>query len=194
MNSKKSLNADYFKEVYDANDDPWNFETSEYEAAKYAATLKALPREKYQNALEVGCSVGVLTALLAQKTEKLLATDVSQKALNAAKMKCRELPDVTFKCMSFPAELPDEQYDLIMISEVAYYLSVDDWEFAVNGLYNRLLRHGDIVLVHWLPEVLDYPQTGDQVHNAFGKLMKDKLTNVYSKREENYRIDVWTKS
>jgi len=42
MNKKKSLNADYFKDVYDAQDDPWNFETSPYEAEKYQATIAAL--------------------------------------------------------------------------------------------------------------------------------------------------------
>lgn len=194
MSKKQSLNSDYFKEVYDANDDPWNFETSEYESAKYAATIKKLPKENYGNALEIGCSIGVLTTLLAQKTDRLLATDISEKALETAKQKCKNLENVTFECMSFPAELPADRFDLIMISEVAYYLSPEDWETAINALYERLLPDGDIVLVHWLPEVHDYPQTGDEVHQTFEKLMKDKLTKVFAAREENYRIDVWTRS
>ena len=194
MSKKQSLNSDYFKEVYDANDDPWNFETSEYESAKYEATIKALPKKNYGNALEIGCSIGVLTALLAQKTDRLLATDISEKALETAKQKCKNLENVTFECMSFSAELPADRFDLIMISEVAYYLSSEDWETAINALYERLLPDGDIVLVHWLPEVHDYPQTGDEVHQTFEKLMKDKLKKVFAAREENYRIDVWTRS
>ena len=194
MSKKQSLNSDYFKEVYDANDDPWNFETSEYESAKYEATIKALPKKNYGNALEIGCSIGVLTALLAQKTDRLLATDISEKALETARSKCKNLKNVTFECMSFPAELPDDSFDLIMISEVAYYLSSEDWETAINALYERLLPDGDIVLVHWLPEVHDYPQTGDEVHQTFEKLMQDKLKKVFAAREENYRIDVWTRS
>jgi cyclopropane fatty-acyl-phospholipid synthase-like methyltransferase len=193
MDEKKSLDSEYFKGVYDANEDPWNFETSEYEAAKYAVTIAALPKKQYQNVLEIGCSIGVLTVLLAQKCKHLLATDVSQKALDIAAKRCEELKNVSFQKMSFPKELPEDEYDLIMISEVAYYLSSADWEFAVNSLNDILLSGGNIVLVHWLPEVHDYPQTGDEVHESFKILMKDKMINVFSGREENYRIDVWEK-
>ncbi|CAD7813136.1 Ubiquinone biosynthesis O-methyltransferase [Chryseobacterium aquaeductus] len=194
MNEKKSLDSEYFKDVYEANDDPWNFETSEYEAEKYAATILSLPRKHYENVLEIGCSIGVLTQLLAQKSTQLLAIDVSEKALNLAAKRCEKLSNTTFKKMNFPEELPDESYDLMMISEVAYYLSASDWQFAIFGLYERLLPEGNVVLVHWLPVVHDYPQTGDEVHNSFEKLMKDKMTNVFSTRAENYRIDVWAKS
>ncbi len=194
MKEKKTLHSEYFKEVYDANEDPWNFETSEYEAEKYAATIAALPRKQYGNVLEVGCSIGVLTRLLAQKSTRLLATDVSQKALDLAAKRCVDFKNVSFKNLSFQNELPEDQYDLIMISEVAYYLSANDWEAAVGKLYHRMQPDGNIVLVHWLPEVHDYPQTGDEVHDSFEGLMKDKMTNVFSSRKENYRIDVWAKS
>lgn len=193
MDKKQSLDSEYFKGVYDANEDPWNFETSEYEAKKYAATISALPKEHYDNVLEIGCSIGVLTQLLAQKSTHLLATDISEKALDLASKRCENLENVSFRKLNFQNELPDDQYDLIMVSEVAYYLSSNDWESAMKNLYNILKPNGNIVLVHWLPEVHDYPQTGDEVHNSFEKLMKDKMTNVFSDRAESYRIDVWAK-
>lgn len=193
MNSKKTLDSAYFKGVYDANDDPWNFETSRYEAEKYAVTIASLPQKKYKKTLEIGCSIGVLTALLAQKTEHLLATDVSEKALEKAKERCKDLENVEFRLVSFPREMPNDRYDLIMISEVAYYLSPEDWENAITKLYDLMLPNGNIMLVHWLPEVHDYPQTGDEVHETFEKMMKDKLVKTFSRREENYRLDVWTK-
>ncbi|MCU7616294.1 class I SAM-dependent methyltransferase [Chryseobacterium sp. PBS4-4] len=193
MIEKQSLDSEYFKDVYDANEDPWNFETSEYEAAKYSATIAALPKQQYENVLEIGCSIGVLTQLLAQKSTHLLATDVSQKALDIAAKRCEKLKNVSFRKMSFPKELPEDQYDLIMISEVAYYLSSADWEFAISSLYDRLSLNGNIVLVHWLPEVHDYPQTGDEVHDTFERLMQDKMKNVFKNRAETYRIDVWAK-
>lgn len=193
MEEKKSLNPEYFKDVYAANEDPWNFETSEYEAAKYSVTIASLPRETYENALEIGCSIGVLTQMLAEKCIRLLATDVSEKALNMAAKRCAELDNVSFQLLSFPKELPKGQYDLIMISEVAYYLSYNDWEYAMKILLERILTGGHIVLVHWLPEVHDYPQTGDEVHNSFKRFMKNKMINISSERRENYRIDVWEK-
>lgn len=193
MLNKKSLDANYFKDVYDANDDPWNFETSEYEAGKYMSTLAALPRKKYENALEIGCSIGVLSKLLAERCGHLLSTDVSEKALRKAKERCHEVTNITFQKLSFPDEMPTENFDLIMISEVAYYLSPKDWGTASEKLYHIMKPKANLFLVHWLPEVHDYPQTGDQVHDSFAELMKDRLINVFNSRAENYRIDVWEK-
>ena len=193
MDDKKTLDAEYFKKVYDANDDPWNFTTSEYEAAKYKATIAALPKESYENAFEIGCSIGVLTRLLAKKCRQLLATDISQKALDQAIDRCKDLNNITFEKLNFPDELPEEKFDLIMISEVAYYLTAGDWDFAMEHLYKKMLPGANVVLVHWLPEVHDYPQTGDQVHERFKEFMKGKMKNVFSSRAENYRIDVWEK-
>ena len=194
MEEKQSLDSEYFKGVYDANEDPWNFETSQYEAKKYEATIASLPKEHYESVLEIGCSIGVLTQLLAEKSTHLLATDISEKALDLAKKRCADLGNVAFRKLNFQNELPEEQYDLIMVSEVAYYLSPKDWKVAVGNLYERLKTNGNIVLVHWLPEVHDYPQTGDEVHQIFEKLMKDKMKNVFNDRAETYRIDVWAKS
>lgn len=194
MKEKKSLNLDYFKDIYDRSEDPWNFETSAYEAAKYAATIAALPNKQEERVLEVGCSIGVLTRLLAQRCTHLLAIDVSQKALDIATRRCEHVRNVTFKKASFPKELPADQFNLIMVSEVAYYLSAADWKAAIGALYERLVSGGHIVLVHWLPEVPDYPQTGDEVHDRFKQLMRDKMKSVFSNRAENYRIDVWARS
>jgi len=191
MEQKQSLDFEYFKSVYDANDDPWNFETSAYEAQKYKVTIDSLPKNHYENALEIGCSIGVFTQLLAQRCDRLLATDISEKALQLAQKRCGELSNVTFRKLNFQYEFPEDTYDLIMLSEVAYYLSPKDWEQVISTIRSRLKKEGAIVLVHWLPEVHDYPQTGDEVHQTFEKLMSGTLTNIFSDRAENYRIDVW---
>lgn len=193
MSEKKSLAPAYFDDVYSANADPWNFQTSEYEAAKYAATLASLPRKNYKSAWEIGCSIGILTEKLAAKCEKLLAVDVSDVALEQAARRCRDLPQVEIKKMCFPAELPDGKFDLILISEVAYYLSSDDWRAAQQKVIERLNANGNLILVHWTPEVHDYPQTGDEVHQSFLENTKKFLRHSARLREEKYRLDVFEK-
>ncbi|OAQ41765.1 methyltransferase [Pedobacter psychrophilus] len=193
MSYKETLNADYFAKVYAANDDPWNFETSVYEAEKYASTIASLPKENYGEILEIGCSIGVLTKLLAKKCNHLLATDVSEKALEIAKKRCNDLENIQFKNISFPDQLPEEKYDLIVVSEVAYYLSSADWALAIDKMYNMLMEKGQIALIHWLPEVHDYPQTGDEVHYLFADEISEKMVNVFNSRAEKYRIDIWEK-
>ena len=87
------LRAAYFEELYARDPDPWDFATSEYEAAKYDATIAALA-PRYASALEVGCSIGVLTARLAERCERLLAIDVAEGALAHARERA---PRATFE-------------------------------------------------------------------------------------------------
>ncbi|MEO5909664.1 MAG: SAM-dependent methyltransferase [Pelobium sp.] len=193
MESKQTLTADYFDKVYAADDDPWDFETSEYEAEKYASTMNALSKKEYEKTLEIGCSIGVLTKLIAGRCKKLLATDVSEKALQISEKRCKGIQHIEFKKLNFPDELPDEKFDLIVISEVAYYLSATDWKLAITKVYKMLNEKGQVVLVHWLPEVHDYPQTGDEVHSLFATEIGKKMENIFKSRKEKYRIDVWEK-
>eukprot|EP01037_Dinobryon_pediforme_P001478 gene1476-1499_t len=72
--AKMCIDREHFEKLYAANPDPWNFNTSEYEAAKYAATLEALPRPRFHHGLEVGCSFGVLSRALAQRVPALAWT------------------------------------------------------------------------------------------------------------------------
>ena len=190
---KKSLRPEYFEDVYSANEDPWNFETSDYEAAKYEITLESLPQQKYESAFEIGCSIGVLTEKLAARCEKLLAVDVNETALAKSQKRCGNLAHVELKKMQIPGEFPDEDFDLIVVSEVGYYLSIEDWQTAQDKILSHLKPHGTVVLVHWTHYVDDYPQTGDDIHDSFMETTKNRLKLIKSTRTNDYRLDVWVK-
>ena len=193
MTEKKSLEPDYFDDVYRADSDPWNFQRSEYEQEKYAATLESLPKNHYESAWEIGCSIGVLTEKLAARCAKLLAVDVADAALEQAARRVRDMPHVAVKKMKFPDDLPNEKFDLILISEVAYYLSASDWLAAQRKIVERLSENGSVVLVHWTPEVHDYPQTGDDVHQSFIDNTTNVLRRISEKRADKYRLDAFEK-
>lgn len=190
---KKSLEPEYFEKVYEANDDPWNFTSSEYETEKYEATLDALPREKYDSAFEIGCSIGVLTAQLAKRCENLLSVDVSKKALDQAKKRCEDLPNIRFQIMDVSRNFPVGKFDLILVSEVGYYLSPKDWRKLMENIFEHLTADGQIVLVHWTPFVEDYPQTGDEIHASFARFAENRFKRIENIREEKYRLDTWEK-
>jgi len=190
--SKKTLSENYFDDVYSASADPWNFETSEYEAGKYEATIAALPLSRYENALEIGCSIGVLTAKLADRCTRLISTDVSDRALEVARKRNDNRGHVRFLKMCIPEEFPDGDFDLIVISEVGYYLDYQDWGRAMEEIYEHLRINGHIILVHWTPEVADYPQTGDEVHDRFADFAGARsLRNIRTQLADTYRLDVW---
>ena len=184
---------DYFDGVYRANADPWNFASSPYEAAKYQATLDALPRAKYTNAFEAGCSIGVLTAQLAPRCERLLAIDISDAALVQARARCAALPQVRFERRMLPGEFPDADgpFDLILLSEVGYYLAMPDLLRLREQCLTRLATGGHLLLVHWTPPVHDYPLTGDEVHSTFAAAMGAPWRHLSGRREEKYRLDLF---
>ena len=190
-----SLPTTYFDDVYRANNDPWAFETSPYERDKYAATLAALPQERYTNAFEIGCSIGVLSEMLAQRCDHLLAVDASELPLEAARKRLEPYSQVTVRQMSIPDTFPDGQFDLILLSEVGYYLVLDDLKRLRQKLLDHLTPGGHLLLVHWTPFVPDYPLTGDQVHEQFLNIAGEgkPLTHVLGQRADTYRLDLFQK-
>ena len=187
----ESLSRKYFEDVYAAREDPWNFAASEYEKTKYQETLGTLDRERYGCALEIGCSIGVQTEMLAARCEHLTAIDISEQALEKARLRCRNLHNVQFFRMAVPDEYPEGTFELSILSEVGYYLAKPDLVRLAERIAKQSRGDGELLLVHWLPFVPDYPLTGDEVHELF--LGRDEWTRVASARREQFRIDLLRK-
>lgn len=189
-----SLPPSYFDKLYSEDPDPWKFETSEYEANKYADTIAALPRSQYQSALEIGGSIGVLTEKLAAKCDSLLSIDVSKLAQDRAIQRCQHLPHVEFELMRVPEQFPDRAFDLILVSEVGYYWDLEDMQKAQQLMINALKPGGHLLLVHWTLYAKDYPLSGDEVHEAFFKLTPDHIRHLKGWRAEQYRLDLFERA
>ena len=190
-----SLSARYFDDVYGASADPWDFETSGYEAGKYRATLAALGGRRFRNAFEIGCSIGVLSERLAGVCDRMLAVDVSEAPLHRARQRCAGLAQVRFERMRVPAEFPVETFDLVVLSEVGYYWSRADLVIAAGRIDAALEPGGAWLLVHWTPAVADYPLRGDEVHDfVLGRCgAVGALSHIGGSRHSTYRIDLFEK-
>ncbi len=178
-----SLPPSYFDEVYAAGDDPWGFTSRWYEQRKYALTLAALPEERYASGLEIGCSIGVLTADLAGRCKRLVAVDPSAAAL--AQARTRVPAGVVLQQAAVPAGWPAGSYDLVVLSEVAYYLDSSALEVLLALVERDLAPGGTVVACHWRHPVADYPLTGDQVHEALSRW--PRLSRI---EEEDFLLDV----
>ncbi|PZO42483.1 MAG: methyltransferase [Leptolyngbya sp.] len=187
----QSLAADFFDNLYQADPDPWGFETSAYEAAKYAATLAALPAQRYKSAFEIGGSIGVLTERLAHRCDRLLSVDISAIAQARAQQRCQGLPQVRLQLMNVPQKYPDEYFDLVLVSEVGYYWCLADLHQAQQQIYQSLQPGGQMLLVHWLHDAPSYPLRGEDVHNAFEDFAESRLTHLVSDRTADYRLDLY---
>lgn len=182
-----SIAPAYFERLYRAEADPWDFAASPYEAAKYEATLAALPRTRYASALDAGCSVGVLTRRLAERCDRLLGIDVSEDALRQARRRCARHRHVRFERRVLPAEAPTGPFDLVVLSEIGYYLAPPDLGTLLDRLAASVDAGGHLVLVHWTGET-DYPQTADDVHRAARE--HAHWAGHWCLREPDYRLDV----
>lgn len=196
MKPEGSLPARYFDAVYAASDDPWSFETSDYEAAKYRETLDCLGGRWFEGAFEIGCSIGVFTALLASRCAKLLAVDVSDAALEQARRRCAGLGHVHFDRLAVPDAFPPGSFDLVTTCEVAYYWSRADLAKCAALIEASLAPGGVWLLVHWTPEVADYPLGGDEVHELILARSHEpgaSLRHVMGSRHDLYRLDLFEK-
>jgi cyclopropane fatty-acyl-phospholipid synthase-like methyltransferase len=178
----------HFEQLHRTHSDPWAVLTSAYEREKYQATLQALAHARYRHALELGCSVGGLTRLLADHCTSLTSVDTSSTALQRARDNC-QAKHVRF----VQAHLPDgdwqDRYDLIVLSEILYYFSPADLVRLAERL-RACIEPGktDIVAVHWTGDT-DYPLTGDDATELCRQHLRATLCD--SQREPLYRLETW---
>jgi SAM-dependent methyltransferase len=187
--SAASRDKAHFERLYAASDDPWHFRDSAYEREKYAATLAALPPRIFENGLEVGCSIGELTARLAQNCRRLLGIDIVESPLRAARARCAGLNHVQFRQMGVPGDWPSGQFDLIVLSEVLYFLAPDDLRATAARVLVSLAPGGFVLLVNWLGPTGD-PGTGDTAAEAFIAATAPDLRPTLQQHHAKYRIDL----
>ena len=108
-----------------------------------------MTRPDYSNLLEIGCSNGHLTEHLAQRADCGLAIDTSENAIQLASKRLHAYNHVKVEQRRRPAAYPSGHFDLMMLSEVAYYLfSLELYQFTQH-LSHSLMPHGEILCCHW---------------------------------------------
>jgi len=149
---------------YSREHDPFHFDSNPYEAGKFDDLLGVIGEGPFRLALEIGCSIGSFTERLAPRCEALLATDIAQSAVDRARDRLADLPQVQVERRTIPREMPDGEFDLIVCSDVLYYLPTGRLRRMLGLLSDRLAPHGSIVSLHWLGEH-GAPVSGDAVHD-----------------------------
>jgi SAM-dependent methyltransferase len=156
----------WFEELYARTPDPWGLATSPYEQAKYQATVAALGKPRFAHGFELGCSIGVLTEQLAAHCDALLAVDVAQAALDQARRRCAHLPQVRLQRLHAPAQWPEGAFDLIVLSEVLYFLAAADIQHCARRAMHAAPPGGTVLLVNWLGDN-DRPVDGNAAAELF---------------------------
>jgi SAM-dependent methyltransferase len=172
--------------------DPWQLGARWYEERKYAITMALLPYRRYRHAFEPGCSVGVLTERLLQRCDHVTSTDVSVAALDAThrRLTASHTADrVTLMRGSLDQPWPAGHFDLVVLSELCYYLQPSLLRATLDRELPRLARPATVIAAHWRHAVEEYPMTGDQANEIIGATAG--LHHVGGYRDADVVIDVF---
>lgn len=153
-----------FEARYRHDLDPWCYETSRYEREKYAATLSACGPGPFACALELGSSIGVFSSLLAPRCARLVTIDAAPTAVEAARTRLRGLPQVEAVLGEIPEAIPAESFDLVVASEILYYLFPGRLQETVQTVVERMPVGARMVAVHWRPAGPERPFEAEQAH------------------------------
>lgn len=167
-------------------EDPWHLDDFAYERRRLELVLACLGRERYQRILEVGCATGQLAEQLAGRADTVVAIDASERALAVAK---NRTDTVRWICGAAPADLPDETFDAIILSEIGYFLDGPDLIATLRTVRRHLTARGEIVLAHWRGPTTDIPLDGAAVHGQAAALLDLPLRARYE--DVDLVVEVW---
>ena len=179
--------AAVFDRVHINQSDPWNLEASAYESRKRASLLNGLSAG-YAHTLEIGCSIGILSAELAQRSALVTAVDASSEAIGTARSQQVD-ENIGFECLTVPFEWPKGSFDLVVLSEVGYYLSEQQFDEVLEKIDNSCQQPFTLALCHMKGVIEGWPLDADKVHQRcemfwpYGSLAASVET-------DDYRIDI----
>lgn len=220
-NQLAAYSESYFDALYNDNTDPWQYQTRWYEKRKRDMCLAILPQSQYKHGIELGCGNGVLSELLAQRCHALVSIDGNQQAVQLAKERLAELPHVkviqgvipnrllTLKdalwdtyLLSISTPVNEPPFDLIVISEILYYLSPNDIDTVIAWTEQNLAVGGTLLCCHWRYAIDGFTMTGETVHqrlnDAFKFANNEKHQIAFNHQSQiidsDFLLDVWQRS
>lgn len=185
-----------FDALYSRTPDPWGLRTTWYERRKLDVLMACLPRERYRHALDLGCGEGEAARRLADRCDAVRAVDGSATAI----ARCKEWASragathVTAEVLQLPGEWPagmDVAADLVVVSEVAYYLDDSNLDLFLERCAASLAPGGDWVMCHFKDAFDDSLQQVGHIHglvDAGGQVVR-----LAAHDDERFRLDVWRK-
>ncbi len=182
--------SQYFEAMYEESDDPWDYANRWYEKRKRQICMSVLPKMSFGHALEIGCANGFLSELLAERCQKLLCIDANPKAIQLAKQRLEDTDHVELQQQRIPDQFPTGAFDLIVVSEILYYLSKSEVIASLEKIKASLAVDGVVLSCHWRYPIDGFELNGNTVH----ELLKAKLNlhHCLSLNDPDFVLDVWT--
>ena len=180
----KAIGPDGFEAMFQTNVDPWNYVTSPFEAFKRQVLLRACGNRTYGRTLELACANGETTLALAPRSLRLLAVDSSPTVLAEAERRTAQLGRVETRQAVLPQDLPKGPFDLIVVSEILYYLGIRDGRILLQGL--AAASSGRIVIVHHLRDFDDAAQKPARAQAEARRFFRERMQLAFQERHGRF--------
>jgi peptidoglycan/xylan/chitin deacetylase (PgdA/CDA1 family) len=189
----------YWDAVF-SREDPWDYSNA-YEQQKYRHTLEMIPEGSLSRVLELGCAEGLFTKMLSEKAVDILALDISERALERARKRCAGLKNVKLEQHDIAQGIPAEEFELIICSEILYYLRD---RYAVEAFANQVKEAlplgGHLLMAHANMVSDDKSQTGFDFNEIGAKFIGDTFSSepglefIRELRTELYRVQLFRRT
>ncbi|MCJ2180070.1 trifunctional glycosyltransferase/class I SAM-dependent methyltransferase/polysaccharide deacetylase [Novosphingobium album (ex Hu et al. 2023)] len=168
----------FWEHLY-SDENPWDYKGNAYEAMKYGQTLALTGGRRFGRALELACAEGEFTKRLAEVCDEVLATDISEAAVERAGKALSAYPGVTARRLNLLTDDIPGTFDLIVCSEVLYYLPDLDAVCAFASKAAQHLNPGGLLVMANANLLVDDPDvTGfNWAHTFGGKTIGDAFTS-----------------
>jgi SAM-dependent methyltransferase len=184
----RRIDVEGFEAKFRDNIDPWNYTHSHFEGFKRRILLNACGRYKHGRVLELGCAIGETTRSLARLSLRLVAVDGSSTALDEAQRRLSGANHVQFCCAVLPQEMPRGPYDLIVVSELAYYLPGHQLRPLAANLIAALAPRGFVVVLNHRRAFDDAAVLPALAHRRLRSLLKRRLRIVFDRSYGHFDV------
>lgn len=165
-----------FDSLYTELHDPWRAESdhrSSYQRRKNLQMIELLPAGRFDAALDLGCGLGDMTRLLAERAETVVGCDIAASAVERARRASQHLPQVAYlqaDILNLPAHFYG-RFDLVVVADVLYYADLGSetaLKSAAHNIVSTLKPGGHCLLAdHYFAGLDRDSRESVRIHDAF---------------------------
>lgn len=189
----KPSDVESFEAMFQSSIDPWNYRTSLFEARKRQVLLRACGSNKVGRGLELACAIGETSRALMCRCLSLVATDGAPTALAEAKRLTPSELRIDYRLGLLPMDVPRGPFNLIVVSEIAYYLSCRQLNELARTLIKVVATGGKIVVLHHVIPFDDAAQPPAMAQARLCRALSVKMVRVHEKRHGRFVVAAFCK-
>lgn len=189
-----------FDAMYRRDPDPFAVRSSWYERRKLAVLLASLSQPSYAAAWDPACGTGDLALALAERCDRVLATDRSERAVQITRDLTAAAARVEARRHTLPDQPPGAErtrsFDLVLVAEVLYYLPIAARRHTYE-LLDQVTSHetpAEVVAVHWRHHPHDGHLSGAEVTDELGAaLCLQGWTRLVRHEDPDFVLASWAR-